>query len=369
MPCVLELGPVTVSNLRKRLRVVRRIDPRKDPRWAGFLEQHPRASVFHTAAWLEALSRTYGYEPVAYTTSADDGELASAIVLCRVESRLTGRRLVSLPFSDHCDALVDGDEDLQFLGAALEKECRTGQWRYIEMRPLERSHMMTRLFRCVSSYAFHQLDLEPDLGTLLHNFHKNSTQRKIRRAEREGLTYKEGSTELLDSFYRLLTITRRRHKIPPQPKQWFRNLIDCFGEALRIRLALKDGRAIAGMLTLRYKDTLVYKYGCSDTRFKSLGGTHLLFWKAIQEAKSAGLRTFDLGRTDSDQTGLVTFKNRWGTTRSVLTYSRYTDAGSSTQSFQVPMSPWKVRTAKEIFAHLPPALLSTVGRLLYRHVG
>ena len=43
-----------------------------------------------------------------------------------------------------------------------------------------------------SSYSFHQLDLRPDLGTLLRSFHKSSTQRKIRRAEREGLTYRRG---------------------------------------------------------------------------------------------------------------------------------------------------------------------------------
>ena len=188
---------------------------------------------------------------------------------------------------------MNNNEDLQLLAAALEDECHAGKWRYIEMRPLEPLDIVTPLSHCVWSYSFHQLDLQPDLDTLLHSFHKSSTQRKIRRAEREGLTYREGSTDLLDSFYRLLTLTRRRHKIPPQPKKWFQNLIECFGEALRIRLACKNGRAIAGMLTIRYKDTLVYKYGCSDTRFKSLGGTHLLFWKAIQEAKNAGLRTFD----------------------------------------------------------------------------
>ena len=369
MSCVLELDTVRISSISKVSKAVHRIDPREDPRWSGFLEKHPLASVFHSAAWLDALSRTYGYEPVAYTTSSDDGELESAIVFCRVESQLTGRRLVSLPFSDHCDALVDSKDDLQLLSEKVAEESTGEQWRYIEMRPRRNLAIVTPLSHSALSYSFHQLDLRPDLDTLLGSFHKSSTQRKIRRAEREGLTYQVGSTELLDSFYRLLTITRRRHKIPPQPKRWFRNLIDCFGEALRIRLALQDGRAIAGMLTVRHKDTLVYKYGCSDTRFNRLGGTHLLFWKAIQEAKNAGLRTFDLGRTNSDQTGLVTFKNRWGASRSVLTYSRYADARSSTQTFELPVSQWKARAAQRIFAHLHPVLLSTVGHFLYRHVG
>jgi CelD/BcsL family acetyltransferase involved in cellulose biosynthesis len=368
MQCVLERESAIVSQPGRVSKIVRRIDPCQDPRWARFLEKHPRASVFHSVAWLEALSRTYGYEPVAYATCGDDGELANGMVFCRVESRLTGRRLVSLPFSDHCDPLLDSDEDLQTFASTLESECRDEQWRYIEMRPLSPFDIVTPLSRRVMSYSFHQLDLEPDLDKILRSFHKSSIQRKIRRAVREGLSYQEGSAELLDSFYRLLTMTRRRHQVPPQPRQWFRNLIDGFGEGLKVRIAQKDGQAIAGMLTIRHKDTLVYKYGCSDLRFKSLGGMHLLFWKAIQEAKNAGLRNFDLGRSDADQTGLVTFKNRWGTTRRTLTYSRYAEAGKSTHAFEVPTH-WKLRTAKQVFAHLHPAVLSAVGHFLYRHVG
>ena len=50
------------------------IDPCKDLRWPRFLERHPDASVFHTPGWLEALRRTYEYEPVVYTTSSPGRE-------------------------------------------------------------------------------------------------------------------------------------------------------------------------------------------------------------------------------------------------------------------------------------------------------
>src|SRR3989442_10500693 len=81
---------------------VNRVDPLCDPRWGRFLQKHPRASVFHTPAWLEALRRTYGYEPVVYTTTPPGIELTNGMVLCLGYSPITGRRGVSLPFSDHC---------------------------------------------------------------------------------------------------------------------------------------------------------------------------------------------------------------------------------------------------------------------------
>ena len=334
------------------------------------MERHPRASVFHSGRWLEALRRTYGYEPFAYTTSPPNGDLDNGIVFCRVESWLTGHRLVSLPFSDHCEPLVDRNDDLKTFVEHLEQETRRDDWRYVEMRPLQPLSIATALKQSTVTYSFHRLDLGPDLETLFRNFHKGSTQRKIRRAERERLQYESGSSDsLLETFYRLFSLTRRRHSIPPQPDRWFRNLMTCFGDALKIRVASKDGRPVAGMLTLCHKDTLVYKYGCSDSRFNNLGGMHLLFWRSIQEAKNSKLRFLDLGRTDAGQSGLFTFKSRWGASSSVLTYRRYTASGAATHIFDPPATNWKSRIAKQVFARSHPRVLSVMGNLLYKHVG
>jgi CelD/BcsL family acetyltransferase involved in cellulose biosynthesis len=345
-------------------------EPLKDSRWETFLANHPRASVFHSAPWLEALNRTYGFRPIAYTTSSADQRLENAIVLCPVESWLTGRRLVSLPFSDHCEPLVDATEDLAVLTDALERKVQQERWSYLEIRPLETVELLTALPRTAVTYAFHQLDLWPHIDTIFRNFHKGSTQRKIRRAEREGLVYREGSSQaLLDDFFRLFTLTRKRQGLAPQSKAWFANLIDCFGDALKVRVALKDGRTIAAMITIRHKETLTYKYGCSDSRFNSCGCMHLLFWNAIQEAKATGMRFLDFGRTDADHQGLITFKSRWGATQSLLTYSRYGAAKKSTHMFDLYTSQWKSRSAKYALKHVSPALLPMIGEMLYKHIG
>src|SRR5205085_3632500 len=96
------LEDLEVSVVKSEPNLVYHVDPLKDPRWPRFLEGHPRASVFHSPAWLNALFKTYGYKSIVYTTCRPDEELRNGVVLCRVESWLTGRRLVSLPFSDHC---------------------------------------------------------------------------------------------------------------------------------------------------------------------------------------------------------------------------------------------------------------------------
>jgi CelD/BcsL family acetyltransferase involved in cellulose biosynthesis len=343
--------------------VAHQIDPLQDPRWKELVERHPRSSVFHTTAWLEALHRTYGYEPRAYTTSPPGISLEDGLVFCRVTSWITGRRLISLPFSDHCDPLLNHTSDAQVFVPALEQALRQEKLSYIEIRPTA-----TSLFRPTQSYCYHQIDLRPDLTTLFTNCHQSSTQRKIRRAERESLVCETGrSPALLDAFWKLLLMTRRRHHIPPQPRSWFCNLIACFGDALQIRVAFKDRQPVASILTLQHKDTLVYKYGCSDTRFNNLGGTHLLFWRSIQDAKRDGLRVFDLGRSDCDQAGLIQFKDRWGSARSTLTYARLSVAPPS-GTLGSRAREWAGRIARGVVPCLPDPILRMVGSALYRHI-
>jgi hypothetical protein len=344
------------------------IEPLKDCRWDEFVQRHPRSSVFHSSPWLSALSRTYGYTPIAYTTSPSGEELRNAMVFCRVESWLTGRRLVSLPFSDHCEPLVDTEEDRAALSTVLDQEVRREKWRYLELRPLGRFDIAPTLHHTTLAYSFHRLDLTPELVTLFDNLHKSSIQRKIRRAEREGLKYFDGLNEaLLDHFFRLFALTRKRHRLPPPPRKWFVNLMESFGEKLKIRAMFKDEHLVAAMMTIHHKDTMFYKYGCSDVRYNNLGSMPSLYWRAIHDAKKLNCRFFDLGRTDIDQQGLATFKNRWGATESMLNYSRYGTANESTHSLDLSNSSSTSNAARYVLEHLPTEFLSVAGRILYRH--
>jgi hypothetical protein len=86
------------------------IDPLKDNRWVDSVDRHPESSIFHTTEWLSALVRTYGFEPVAATSTEPGAALEDGIPLCRVRSIHKGNRIVSLPFSDHCQPLVSPEK-------------------------------------------------------------------------------------------------------------------------------------------------------------------------------------------------------------------------------------------------------------------
>ena len=362
-------SPLPTSNVERVSRFgCYQLDPTLDPRWARLVERHPKASVFHTVAWLQTLRRTYGYEPVAFTTSPPTGELNNGLVFCRINSWLTGRRLVSLPFSDHCEPLCDSAEHVDFLIRYLQAALDHEEWKYIEVRPINKNLGQTGEgigYQAAAAYFLHTLDLRPDLDELFRSLDKDSVQRRIQRAERAGLVEKCGrSEELLKEFYTLFVITRSRHRVPPIPYAWFRNLIHCQDKALEIRLAYEDDTPIAGILTLQFKDVLYYKYGCSDARFNKFGATPWLLWRAIAAAKSNGANELDMGRTQEDNMGLLAFKNHWVPRPKRLIYWQFPYTSSLNS-----VGGWKLKAAKRAFSCMPARLLTIIGRLIYRHIG
>jgi lipid II:glycine glycyltransferase (peptidoglycan interpeptide bridge formation enzyme) len=145
---------------------------------------------------------------------------------------------------------------------------------------------------------------------------------------------------------------------------WFRNLVANLGDRLTVHVATKDGQPIASILTLSFKQTVVYKYGGSDAAYHSLGGMQFLFWRVIQDSHAHGFVELDLGRSDLDQAGLIAFKEHLGAERSTLTYfrcpaTRHKGAGSA----------WMSRAGRGVLARLPDSALDLAGRLIYRHLG
>jgi Acetyltransferase (GNAT) domain len=347
--------------------IIHAVNPLSDHRWDDLVADHPKASVFHQRGWLEALVRTYGYEPVVFTTSAPGVALKDGLLFCRVKSWLTGRRLVSLPFSDHCEPICDSAADLNVLISGTQAALNEQQCRYVELRPTSEGFSQicdTHGFRPTGRYFLHQLDLRPDLDAIFRSLDKDSVQRRIKRAENADVVEKCGRSEdLLKDFYGLFVMTRGRHHLPPPPYAWLQNLIRSEGKALEIRVAYKEGKPIAAIITLRFGSIAYFKYGCSDAQFNKFGATPLLLWRAIAAAKSRGAVEFDLGRTEEENTGLLAFKNHWVSSHKRLTYWRYPGTPSLDTA-----GGWKLKIVKRIFSLMPQRLLVLSGKLVYRHI-
>ncbi len=92
------------------------INPIKHPDWDALLATNPGATFFHTSGWCRVLAESYGYKPL-YFTQIDNGKLTGLLAVMEVNSLLTGKRGVSLPFTDHCPVIA---KDRQAFDALFE---------------------------------------------------------------------------------------------------------------------------------------------------------------------------------------------------------------------------------------------------------
>jgi CelD/BcsL family acetyltransferase involved in cellulose biosynthesis len=341
------------------------LDPLSDSRWDDLTASHPQSSAFHQAGWLKALAQTYGYRTLALTSTPPGEPLADGVAFCEVRSWITGSRLVSLPFTDHTEPLVSARFTGHEMAEWMRVGCREHNWRYVELRPAAGGIRSTGPLAQSQAFWQHVLDLAPSTERLFSNLHRSCIQRRIRHAERQGLSYaRSSSLDLLDEFYDLLMMTRRRFRLLPQPRAWFANLMVCMNRAAEIRLVRKNRKAIAAILTLRHRGSVIYKYGCSDENFHHLAGMPLLFWKLIEENKAEGVAEIDFGRTETDNHGLIRFKDRFGTHRRRLNYFRYAEKEQERAAASLGLP-----AVRAFFSSLPDALSSRAGRLVYRHIG
>ena len=340
------------------------LDPLTDNRWDALIASHPDSSIFHRKEWLQTLADTYGYRPFGITSAAPGEQLSDGLAFCEVRSWITGKRFVSLPFSDHAEPMLGPATDDREFAEWLAASAKKSRLRYIELRPIAWTGRGEALSEG-QKFWFHVLDLTRTPEELFSGLNKNNLQRRIRKAERENLEYEKGSSDkLLNEFCDLMLITRRRHQLLPQPKVWFYNLARNLKSDFEIRIARKDGKAVAAIVTLRHRRTITYKYGCSDEQQHHLAGMPFLFWKVISESKAENAEQLDFGRTEPGNEGLLRFKDQFGTTRKLITYLRFPRTNS-----EAAINPAHVPFAGQLFAALPGAVSWRLGGLLYRHMG
>jgi hypothetical protein len=334
------------------------LEPVEDPRWEAFVGGAPRASVFHHPRWLALLRDQYGYRMMACCMTDRDGRVRAGLPLALVSSRLTGRRLVALPFSDTC-AQLSGDDTEHGLSAALaELQASEGVELHVH-GPLD------GLGHPGPSYHHHVVRLEPEVEAVKRRFTRKQALQGVRRAQREGVVIEHRTDpEALLIFYRLHAATRRRQGIPTQPRRFILGFARLFEEGLGfVSLASVGGRPVAAAVFLAFNGTLTYKYGASNPSYLDRRPNNLLFMDAIRWGCERGLRAFDLGRTDIGHDSLRAFKLMWGAQEHLLQYTEVGNTGVTRRSIDPP------RTMRTLIRRMPPIFSRGLGELFYRHVG
>jgi CelD/BcsL family acetyltransferase involved in cellulose biosynthesis len=337
------------------------VNPAALPDWDEALALDPNGSFFQSAAWAKVLNDTYGYAP-QYFAIREGGKICSLLPLMEVDSWLTGRRAISLPFTDDCEPVCADAAAFRLLFDKAKELGQARRWKYIELRGGREW-----LGDAPASLSFHghELDLTGNESELFSRV-DSSVRRAIRKAEKAGVTLEiEHTLEAVRIFYRLLCLTRKKHGLPPQPFAFFRNIHQhVISRGLgRVILARFEGRPIAAGIYFGMGQRAIYKFGASDETAQQHRGNNLVMWMAIQWHARNGFKTLHLGRTSIGNEGLRRFKLGWGAVEKPIEYVKYDLSKGQFVTDADQSSGWHTR----FFNQAPIGLSRLIGRVIYRH--
>src|ERR1051325_7202852 len=210
------------------------INPLQYPSWDSEISRHPGSSFFHRSSWARVLNETYGHHPVYFCGLRND-RIEQVLPVMEVSSSWTGRRGVSLPFSDFCPLLKSGSHDTRHLYEAALEYGRQRKWKYLEARDLSPdwpdpggtrpTHVEPANAPRHLQFVAHSIKLEPNEEALFKCL-DGSIRRGVRKAQKEGLTVEfHNDLPAIRTFYGLHCHTRKRHGMPPQPFKFFERLV------------------------------------------------------------------------------------------------------------------------------------------------
>lgn len=337
------------------------LDPADDPVWDRKLAEFPEATCFHTAGWARVLRDSYGYRSCCFALQRA-GRTAGLLPVMEVSSRLTGRRGVSLPFTDCCEPLLSpGEVDRELIEAAC-RHARESGWRYLELRGGVEADPVPGALR----YFTHRLALEGGEDALWAGL-DGSVRRAVKKARENGVAVRASSDpESLAAFYRLHCRTRKRLGVPPQPFRFFENIRRHLLEKglATLFVASHGGKTIAASIYLHFGGRVMFKYGASDMALQHLRPNHLVMWEAIRTFADEGRRELHMGRNEPDNPGLRRYKLSWGCREGLLAYRRYCPRDEVFTEGKNPQQGWH----HAAFRRIPIPLARIIGAAIYPHM-
>jgi hypothetical protein len=274
-----------------------------------------------------------------------------------------------LPFSYAAGPIAGSAEVEAALLVAARVEAETRRFRRLEIKRRSASGDPPPGFVRNQHYSTYVLPVNDGESAVWARLHASSTQRGIRKAEKESIAVdRSGGTEDWKAMALLEEDTARRHGLPAPPREFFldscRKLQDQ-GLADVYIARLTRGDPVAGIVVWKGPREWIYAFGASRPDALAQRPNHLLLWTAIRDAMAAGVSGFDLGRAAPEQEGLVEFKRRWGGQPVPLGYDYWPSAGGLNVADR---SRGTLALVARVWSGLPGPV-TRMGSFLYRYLG
>lgn len=333
--------------------------------WDAYVAAHPDATPFHSRAWCEAITRATGHRCHLLTARDARGALTGLLPLHHIRSPLFGQALVGSGFAVGGGLLADDPAVAATLAAGASEMAHAIAVPSVELRggPLPEGEGWVRED---GVYAGFVRDLAgDDEAELLAVPRKQRAE--VRKALASDLTVTTGrdGAERRD-HYRIYATSVRNLGTPVFPRALFDAVLDAFGDDAGILTVRADGRAVASVLSLYWRGTVMPYWGGGLAEARGLRANELMYYSLMRHARARGCTRFDFGRSKVG-TGPFAYKKNWGFVPDPLVYARWLAPGQRARDTN-PNSA-KYRMQVDLWKRLPLWAANRIGPLIARGLG
>lgn len=333
--------------------------------WDAYVAAHPDATPFHSRAWCEAITRATGHRCHLVTARDAAGVLTGILPLHHVRSPLFGQALVGSGFAVGGGILADDPAVAATLAQGAAEMAKSLDVPSVELRG--GSLPEGDGWRCEDGvYAGFARDLASDDDAELLAIPRKQ-RAEVRKALGSELTVTTGrdASERRD-HYRVYATSVRNLGTPVFPKALFDAVLDAFGTDADILTIRRDGRAVASVLSLTWRGTVMPYWGGGLAEARGLRANELMYFALMRHARERGCTRFDFGRSKVG-TGPYSYKKNWGFEPQPLVYARWLAPGEQPRDTN-PNSA-KYRLQVDLWKKLPLWAANRIGPLIARGLG
>lgn len=306
---------------------IKEISTSKDgQKWQDYVFNHPQGTVYHTLEWRDILYNEYKYKPI-YLIAEEKEKTVGVFPLFFIKN-FTGRKLVSLPFSQLGGPLVDNIDVWKALilkSKVFFKNLKCKSFT-IKSNKLDDHKIIRKLgFIEKNNFINSSLLLKKNFNDLENNFSRNK-KRKVKDCIDAGFTtrFADGLSDV-KALYALELELRKRQGSPIPSWNYFKSQWEFLFKKglLKIIIAKFESKVVAGEIFFSFNNCLMNIYSISNDKYKNLSPITLIQWEEIRWAVENNYKYVDFGITDKNFEGILEFKTKWGTDNMELPYLYY----------------------------------------------
>ncbi|RRR77131.1 MAG: peptidoglycan bridge formation glycyltransferase FemA/FemB family protein [Candidatus Viridilinea halotolerans] len=268
--------------------------------WDAFVQAHPHGNLLQQSHWGE-LKAGFGWRVRHLAVCDGHGALLAGAQLL-----LRSRYGLSLAYTPRGPLFASAPAVNHLLLNGIIRVARRARAIFLRLEPplLEHDPQADGFHTWLLLQGLHpaatiqprssiHVDLNQPEASLLANCSKGH-RADIRRAERNGVHVRVGSSSDLGTFQAIMEATGQRAGFAVHSAAYYQTAWQRFQPQARLLLAELNGQTVAAHLVFADAHAGLYLYsGAAEAGLRS-GANHLLAWEAMRWARSLGCSYYDL---------------------------------------------------------------------------